>query len=60
MKTFKDLSIRGKLILSHGVIIADTFAFIVVLLILMNNITGKIKQLYEGPMMNISYSADLY
>ena len=60
MKTFKDLSIRSKLILSHGVIIAGTFAFIVVLLILMNDITGKIKQLYEGPTMNISYSTDLY
>ncbi len=60
MGKFKDLSIRTKLIISHGTIIVTTFAFIVVLLFLMNNIAGKMKQMYEGPTQNIVYSSDLY
>ena len=52
--------IRKKLIFSFGVIIATTFILIVGLIIGMKTIEDRLIQLYEGPTMNVSYSASLY
>lgn len=52
--------IKRKLIISHGSIIVTTFILIVILLVGMKTIQGKLKQLHEGPMMNLYYSAQMY
>ena len=59
-KVFRDLSIGKKLFYSFGTIIVSTFILIVVLLIGMKVIEGRLVKLYQGPTMNISYSASLY
>ena len=57
---FKNMPIREKLFYSFGTIIITTFLLIVILLIGMKVIEGRLVKLYEGPTMNISYSAALY
>lgn len=57
---FKDLTIKKKLFYSFGTIIISTFLLIVVLLVGMKTIEGRLVQLYQGPTMNISYSASLF
>lgn len=57
---FRDIPIRKKLFYSFGAIILTTFIVIVVLLFGMKIIEGRLVKLYEGPTMNISYSASLY
>lgn len=56
----KNWSIKKKLVGSFGLIIATTFILIVVLLVGMKAIEGRLVELYEGPTMNIHYSAELY
>lgn len=56
----KNWSMKKKLLGSFGVIIATTFILIVVLLVGMKAIEGRLVKLYEGPTMNIHYSAELY
>lgn len=57
---FKNWSVKAKLLYSFGLIILTTFILIVTLLIGMKVIEGRLVKLYEGPTMNIKYSADLY
>ena len=57
---FKNWSIKKKLIFSFGTIIVTTFLLIVTLLVGMKTIEGRLVKLYEGPTMNIHYSAELY
>lgn len=57
---FKNWPIRKKMFFSFGTIIITTFLLIATLLIGMKSIEGRLKKLYEGPTMNIHYSADLY
>ena len=57
---FKNWSVKAKLLYSFGLIILTTFILIVTLLIGMEVIEGRLVKLYEGPTMNIKYSADLY
>ncbi len=57
---FKNWPIKKKLVSSFGVIIVTTFILIVTLLVGMKNIEGRLVKLYEGPTMNIHYSAELY
>lgn len=56
----KNWPVKKKLMWSFGTIIVTTFFLIVSLLIGMKYIEGRLKALYEGPTMNIKYSADLY
>ncbi len=60
MKKFKDITMAKKLIISHGSIIILTFILIVVLLFEMGVLKTTVHQLYEGPVQNVAYSADLY
>ncbi len=57
---FKNWPIQKKLVISFGVIIVTTFILIVTLLVGMKTIEGRFVKLYEGPTMNIHYSAELY
>lgn len=57
---FRNLPIKKKLFYSFGTIILSTFILIVVLLVGMKTIEGRLVKLYEGPTMNIHYSASLY
>ncbi len=57
---FKNWSIKKKLISSFGLIIVTTFILIVALLVGMKMIEGRLVKLYDGPTMNIHYSAELY
>lgn len=57
---FRNLPIKKKLFYSFGTIILTTFILIVIVLIGMKVIEGRLVKLYEGPTMNISYSASLY
>lgn len=52
--------IKKKLVVSHGTIIVSTFILIVFLLFGMKSIESSLKRLYEGPTMNIHYSAQMY
>lgn len=56
----RNWSIKKKLISSFGLIIVATFVLIVTLLVGMKVIEGRLVKLYEGPTMNIRYSAELY
>ena len=56
----KNMPIKKKLTTSFGIIIVTTFVLILVLLFGLKTIEGRLVQLYEGPTMNISYSASLY
>ena len=60
MKRFKDISMAKKLVSSHGSIIVSTFILIVVLLFEMSGLKTNIHRMYEGPVQNVAYSADLY
>lgn len=57
---FKNWPIKKKLIVSHGSIIVTTFILIVCLIVGMKSIESRLEKLYEGPTMNIHYSAELY
>ena len=57
---FKHLPMGKKLFYSFGTIILSTFILIVILLVGMKIIEGRLVKMYEGPTMNISYSASLY
>lgn len=57
---FKNWPIKKKLISAFGLIIVTTFVLIVTLLIGMKTIEGRLSKLYNGPTMNIYYSAQLY
>ncbi len=57
---FKNLPVKKKLTYSFGIIILTTFVLIAALLIGMKIIEERLNKLYEGPTMNISYSAELY
>lgn len=57
---FKNLPVKKKLTYSFGIIILTTFVLIAALLIGMKIIEERLNRLYEGPTMNISYSAELY
>ncbi len=57
---FKNWPIKKKLVSSFGLIIVTTFILIVTLLVGMKTIEGRLVQLYNGPTMNIHYSAELY
>ena len=57
---FRDLPIAKKLFYSFGAIIVSTFLLIVILLAGMKWIEGRLVKLYQGPTMNIYYSASLY
>ncbi len=59
-ETLKNWPIRKKLVGSFGLIIVTTFVLIVALLIGMKSIEGRLVKMYEGPTMNIHYSAELY
>lgn len=56
----RDWSVKKKLIYSFGLIIITTFILISMLLIGMKTIEGRLVKLYNGPTMNVHYSADLY
>ncbi len=57
---FRNWPIKRKLLSSFGLIIVTTFILIVSLLVGMKAIEGRLVKLYEGPTMNIHYSAELY
>lgn len=57
---YKRLPIRKKLMASHGFIIVTTFAMAIIMLVGMKLIQLSMDKLYNGPTMNIHYSADLY
>lgn len=57
---FKNWPVKKKLIGSFGLIIVTTFILIATLLIGMKVIEERLVRMYEGPTMNINYSADLY
>lgn len=59
-EVLKNWPIKKKLTGSFGLIIVTTFILIVSLLIGMKVIQGKLVDFYEGPTMNIHYSAQLY
>ncbi|MBO5352208.1 MAG: MCP four helix bundle domain-containing protein [Lachnospiraceae bacterium] len=59
-EAFKNWPIKKKLVGSFGLIIVTTFVLIVTLLIGMKMIEGRLVKMYEGPTMNIHYSAELY
>lgn len=56
----KNWPVKKKLISSFGLIIVTTFILIVTLLIGMKTIEGRLVKLYNGPTMNVRYSAELY
>lgn len=56
----KNWQIKKKLLVAFGIIIITTFLLIVTLLVGMKFIEGRLKKLYDGPTMNIHYSAELY
>ena len=56
----KNWSIKKKLVSSFGLIIFTTFILVMGLLIGMKAIERRMVRLYEGPTMNIHYSAELY
>lgn len=56
----KNMPIKKKLFFAFGIIIVTTFVLILTLLIGMKTIEGRLTKLYNGPTMNIMYSADLY
>ena len=53
---FKNMSIKKKLTLSHGIIILMTFILITVLLVSMKAIESKVDGLFEGPTTSTFYS----
>lgn len=57
---FKDWPIKKKLVSSFGLVIVTTFVLIVALLIGMKVIESRLQKLYDGPLMNVHYSAELY
>lgn len=59
-EAFKNWPIKKKLVSSFGTIIVTTFILIVALLVGMKMIEGRLIKLYNGPTMNIHYSANLY
>lgn len=59
-EAFKNWPIKKKLVSSFGTIIVTTFVLIVTLLVGMKMIEGRLTKLYNGPTMNIHYSANLY
>ena len=59
-EAFKNWPIKKKLVSSFGTIIVTTFILIVTLLVGMKMIEGRLTKLYNGPTMNIHYSANLY
>ncbi len=59
-ETFKNWSIKKKLVGSFGLIIVTTFILIVTLLVGMKVIENRLVKMYDGPTMNIHYSAELY
>lgn len=56
---FKNMSIKKKLTLSHGIIILMTFILITVLLVSMKAIETKVDGLFEGPTTNTFYIGDI-
>lgn len=56
---FKNMSIKKKLLYSHGTIIVSTFVLIVILLVAMLSVESKIVKLYDGPTTNTFYVGDL-
>lgn len=56
----RNWSVKKKLIYSFGLIIITTFILIAMLLIGMKTIEGRLVKLYNGPTMNVHYSAELY
>lgn len=57
---FKNLSVKKKLTVSHGFIMTSALILAIVLLAGAIEIMLKLEKLYEGPTMNIHYSAELY
>lgn len=55
----KNYSIKTKLLISHGTIIALATIIVTVLLFGMGSIKGKLDGLYEGPMTNIEAIGDI-
>lgn len=56
----KNMPMKKKLMNSFGIIIVTTFILIVTLLVGMKTIEGRLVKLYEGPMMNVLHSTELY
>ncbi len=56
----RNWSVSKKLTVSFGIVIVSTFILIATLLVGMKVIEGRLVRLYEGPTMNIHYSAELY
>ena len=57
---FKNMSVKKKLVSSFGIIIITTFVLILTLLAGMKIIEGRLSQLFDGPLMNIYYTSQLY
>ncbi len=58
-ETFRNWSIKKKLISSFGVIIVTTFVLIVTLLVSLKVVESKVEGLFEGPTTNTFYVGDL-
>ena len=58
-KKYRNYSIKKKLLISHGIIIALATVIITVLLFGMGSIKGKLDGLYEGPLTNIEAIGDI-
>lgn len=56
----KNWSVKKKLVGSFGAVIISTFILIVALIAGMKIIEGRLKKMYQGPLMNIRYSSQLY
>lgn len=56
----KNLPVKGKLKIAFGSIIALTFILIVALLVSLKVVDGRLNKLFNGPTMNVQYSAELY
>lgn len=56
----KNWPVKKKLVGSFGAVIISTFILIVALIAGMKIIEGRLKKMYQGPLMNIRYSSQLY
>lgn len=57
---FLNMSVKKKLTVSFGIIIVSTFVLILALIFGLKTVEGRLVKLYNGPLMNVLYSNELY
>ena len=57
---FLNMPVKKKLTVSFGIIIVSTFVLILALIFGLKTVEGRLVKLYNGPLMNVLYSNELY